>query len=231
MTWGDSRGTGGAAEQPYPSLPGQAVCRQLPVCPNTLAGDAFHPFSIPFPSLFHVPGGLSRPGAVAGVSARAAVPRDEHPPPGRAGEAEPGSPPGLTKLLHSPGAGNIPKCLPGFSSITGRARSSLGSRPSRPFGCPKATGVPQCRGLPGCSAQGPRHKLSCDPMGTDLVSSTSAGSADLHFSPSAGPRLGERRAETLNRFVLICFMILLGAVFTQIRQASGLDNLLEISGV
>lgn len=51
------------------------------------------------------------------------------------------------------------------------------------------------------------------------------------FPPFQGPRLGERRAETLNRFVLICFMILLGAVFTQIRQASGLDNLLEISSV
>lgn len=68
-------------------------------------------------------------------------------------------------------------------------------------------------------------------MGTGLVSSTSAGSPDLHFSTFEGPRLGERRAETLNRFVLICFMILLGAVFTQIRRASGLDNLLEISSV
>lgn len=68
-------------------------------------------------------------------------------------------------------------------------------------------------------------------MRTDLVSNTSAGSPDLHFSPFEGPGLGEGRAETLNRFVLICFMILLGAVFTQIQQASGLDNLLEISGV
>lgn len=68
-------------------------------------------------------------------------------------------------------------------------------------------------------------------MGTDPVSNTSAGSADLRFSPFEGPRLGKRRAETLNRFVLICSMILLGAVFTQIRQASGLDNLLEISSV
>lgn len=68
-------------------------------------------------------------------------------------------------------------------------------------------------------------------MGTDLVSNTNAGSPDLHFSPFEGAGLGEGGAETLNRFVLICFMILLGAVFTQIRQASGLDNLLEISGV
>lgn len=73
--------------------------------------------------------------------------------------------------------------------------------------------------------------LACDPPGTDLVSDTSAGSPDLHFSPFEGTGLGEARAETLNRFVLICFMILLGAVFTQIQQASGLDNLLEISGV
>ena len=68
-------------------------------------------------------------------------------------------------------------------------------------------------------------------MGTNLVSNTSAGSPDLHFSPFEGPGLGEGRAETLNRFVLVCFMILLGAVFTQIQQASGLDNLLEISGI
>lgn len=67
--------------------------------------------------------------------------------------------------------------------------------------------------------------------GTDLVSNPSTGSPDLHFSPFEGPGRGEGRAETLNHFVLICFMILLGAVFTQIRQASGLDNLLEISGI
>lgn len=69
------------------------------------------------------------------------------------------------------------------------------------------------------------------PPGTDLVSNPSTGSPDLHFPPFEDPGRGEGRAETLNHFVLICFMILLGAVFTQIRQASGLDNLLEISGI
>lgn len=46
-----------------------------------------------------------------------------------------------------------------------------------------------------------------------------------------GPRLGEQRAETLNHFMLIYFMILLGPVFIQIAQPSGLDNLLEINSV
>jgi len=90
------------------------------------------------------------------------------------------------------------------------------------------------------SADCPWHPMGClclvgglvrGSPGTDLVSNPSTGSPDLHFSPFEGPGRGEGRAETLNRFVLICFMILLGAVFTQIRQASGLDNLLEISGI
>lgn len=93
-------------------------------------------------------------------------------------------------------------------------------------GYPKTNRASRCQ----CTSMA-GGRLLCHPMGADLVSNTSTGSLVLHFSPFEGPRLREGRAETLNRFVLICFMILLGAVFTQIRQASGLDNLLEISGV
>lgn len=118
--------------------------------------------------------------------------------------------------------------------IIASAKSKIGCHSSCPelwlsqtHTCPPPLPVPCAGGCPPA----PWGEILCDPVGTDLVSNTSAGSPDLHFFPFEGPQLGKGRAETLNRFVLICFMILLGAVFTQIWQASGLDNLLEISGV
>jgi len=230
----------GQQRSPTPPFSGRQIAGSCLYTQTTQAGDAFRLFPSAHRPLL-APGrccgcqpvqpGRSLPDSCAAAHGLSISQRR------RARGAESRSQQGFARPLCSPGGGNIPKCLLAAvfpAVILAAAMNNIGCRLSCPEHrlsqtqlCPSPPPVPYAGVCPpalwGDACVIPREPIR--------LSNTSAGSPDLHFSPSEGPWLGEGRAETLNGFVLVCFMILLGAVFTQIRQASGLDNLLEIRGV
>lgn len=165
MIWGDFRGTPSPGGQQDSPIPPSLFAGSCLFAQTTLAGDAFHPFSICTP----VPLGRCRgcQPVQLGVRCGTAVPQlrgtPSTSPRGRARAAESGSPRGFTKLLRSPGGGSIPKCLPAavFSTITAPAKGSPGCRPSRP-----EHRLSHSHSCPQCPVQGPAGLL-CTGTGHD----------------------------------------------------------------